>query len=63
MLGLLVIFLLAVAIALFAYAEYRPRQSLRNRMDTTSIDMRRADDRRGDGNPEDPSMTWFFTNY
>lgn len=50
--------LLILAIALFAYAEYRPRRS---RMDTTSIDMRRVDDGLGGGNPglgEDQSRIW-----
>ena len=56
--GYLVIgFLLALAIALMVYEAYSPRR-WRNSMDTTSIDMRRADDRRGDGiPPEDTSAT------
>ncbi len=56
--GYLVIgFLLALAIALMAYEAYHPRR-LRNSMDTTSLDMRRADDGWGDGIPlEDPSAT------
>jgi hypothetical protein len=57
---LLVLFLLALAIVLFTYDAYRPRQTMRSRMDTTPIDLRRADDGRGDGDPEDPSMTWGF---
>lgn len=60
MLLLLALLLLALAIALFVYDAYRPGRTVRSRMDTTSIDMRRADDGRGDGNPEDPSMTWRF---
>ena len=37
--------LLMLAVALLAYAgPRRPRQTMRSRMDTTSIDMRRADD-------------------
>ena len=61
--GYLVIgFLLALAIALMAYEAYHPRR-LRDCMDTTSIDMRRADDGRGDGIfPEDPSATWMWPN-
>jgi hypothetical protein len=56
--------LLILGIVLFAYASFRPRRrTMRSRMDTTSIDMRRADDGRGDGNLEDPQMTWFWTNY
>jgi hypothetical protein len=61
--GYLVIsFLLALAIALMVYEAYHPRR-LRNFMDTTSIDMRRADDGRGDGiPPEDPSATSMWPN-
>jgi hypothetical protein len=54
---LVLAFLVLFAIALIAYETYHPRR-LRNSMDTTSIDMRRADDGRGDGiTPEEPSMT------
>jgi hypothetical protein len=54
--------LVALAIALMAYEAYHPRR-LRNSMDTTSKDMRRADDGRGDGiAPEDPSATWMWPN-
>ncbi len=52
--------LLVLAIALLVYDAYRPRRTMRSCMDTTPIDMRRADDGRGDGNPEDPSMTWGY---
>jgi hypothetical protein len=56
--------LLILGIALFAYDSFRPRRrTMRNRMDTTSIDIRWADDGRGDGHLEDPQMTWFWTNY
>ena len=59
---LVLAFLALLAIALMVYEEYHPRR-LRNSMDTTSIDMRRADDGRGDGiPPEDPSMTWIWPN-
>lgn len=53
-------FLVMLGIALFVRSVYRPRRTMRSRMDTTSIDMRRADDGRGDGNPDDPSMTWRY---
>lgn len=54
---LVIVFLLALAIALMAYESFHPRR-MRNSMDTTSIDMRRADDGRGVGTaPEDPSAT------
>jgi hypothetical protein len=54
----LFLFLLFLAIALFVYDAYRPGRTVRSRMDTTSIDMRRADDGRGDGNLEDPKWIW-----
>jgi hypothetical protein len=50
--------LLMLAVALLAYVgPRRPRQTMRSRMDTTSIDMRRADDGLGDGKLDDPSTT------
>jgi hypothetical protein len=50
--------LVFLGIAFFIIAMCRPRRTLRDRMDTTPTDMRRADDGRGYGNPEDPSTTW-----
>lgn len=60
---MLLLLLLIMGIALFVYASLPSRRTMRSRIDTTSIDMRRADDGRGDGNPDDPQMTWLWSNY
>jgi hypothetical protein len=43
------------------YRVYRPRRSLREFMDTTPVDMLRADDGKGYGHLEDPSETSWGT--
>jgi len=59
---LVLAFLILLAIVLMVYEAYHPWR-LRKSMNTTSIDMRCADDGRGDGiPPEDPSMTWMWPN-
>ncbi len=60
MLGLVLLLLLILGIVLFVYASLPSRPTMRSRIDTTPPDLRRADDGRGDGNPEDPSTTWMF---
>ena len=56
----MLLLLLILGIALFVYASL-PKRTMRGRMDTTPDDLRRADDGRGDGNPDDPQKTWFWT--
>jgi hypothetical protein len=50
---------LILGIALFVYASLPKRTSIRSRMDTTPADLRRADDDKGDGNPDDPWL-WMY---
>jgi hypothetical protein len=56
----MLLLLIILGVALFVYASL-PKRTLRRGMDTTPTDLRRADDGRGDGNPEDPQQTWFWT--
>lgn len=51
-------------IVFFMISMCRPRRTLRDHMDTTPTDMRRADDGKGYGSLEDPSTTWTWaTNW
>ena len=58
----MLLLLLILGIVLFVYASLPNRRRLQSRMDTTPDDLRRADDGRGDGNPDDPQSTWFWTS-
>jgi hypothetical protein len=52
---LLLLIFLGIAFSLISMC--RPRRTLRDCMDTTPTDMRRADDGKGYGNPQHPSTT------